>query len=70
MAWVLFTADHDFRTGALEVAQTIAYRAGMRCSVLRECADQAVGLGRAVEIKTPKREHAERLAADPHWLED
>lgn len=68
--WVVFKRDHDFRTSVQEVAQTTAYKAGMRCSVLRECAEQAIALGRAVAIKTPHRDHAEKLIKDPHWQGD
>lgn len=64
MAWVEFSADHDWRpTGGF----TIAYKAGMRCAVTRACAAEAVGLGKAREIEPPPADHAIALKADPYW---
>jgi hypothetical protein len=53
MPWVQFEADHDFRPAA-EPRVTVAYRAGMRLNVVRECADQAVSLGRARRVRAPR----------------
>lgn len=54
---IRFTADHDYTpTGDQRI--TIAYKAGMEETVRRECGDEAVRLGRAVEIAPPKRRKA------------
>lgn len=54
MAWVLFTADHDY-TPANDRRLVIAYKAGMRLNVPRACADAAVGLNRAQLVPAPTR---------------
>jgi hypothetical protein len=53
MARVRFTEDFDYRP-ARNV--TIAYRAGTERTVKRQCADLAIGAGKAVEIKRFKRD--------------
>ncbi|PLR28145.1 hypothetical protein SGCZBJ_03820 [Caulobacter zeae] len=63
MAWVRFTSDHDF-TPAADRRRTTAYKAGQVRRVTRECAGQAIGLGRAVTVATPNREDAKRLLAE------
>lgn len=47
MARVRFTKDFDYKP---KPNTTIAYLAGSEETVRRECADQAIALGRAVEI--------------------
>lgn len=47
MARVRFTHDFDYKPTA---RSTIGYKAGMELTVKRECADQAVAAGKAVEI--------------------
>ncbi|TXI03389.1 MAG: hypothetical protein E6Q76_13920 [Rhizobium sp.] len=47
MARVRFTADFDYKPLP---STTIAYRAGMVCVVKRECADQAIAAGKAVDF--------------------
>lgn len=67
MAWVEFLKDHDHRLPGL--SSTHAYRAGQRCSVTRACFDEAVGLERAVKIRTPSKAEADRLAENPFHRE-
>lgn len=64
VAWVAFSADHDWRPTA---RLTIAYKAGMRCPVTRACADEVVGAGKGAEIAAPVVDDAERLKTDPYW---
>lgn len=64
MAWARFSAE--FRWPARGPAHR-TYRAGQRVSLPREGLKAAVAIGAAVEIKTPPRAQAERLAADPYW---
>lgn len=66
MAWVRFVADWAWPPQA---SAHVAYKAGMRCSVPRLCADAAIGAGAAEEIHTPRRAVAERLKANPYWTE-
>jgi hypothetical protein len=47
MARVRFLADHDYRPTR---RVTIAYKAGFVGTVKRDCADQAVALGKAVDL--------------------
>lgn len=65
--WVRFLADHDYRPAG-DWRTTIAYKAGMRCSVTRECAEQAGAKARAV--RTPTRAAAASLTVDPFWRGD
>ena len=52
MARVKFTHDFDYKPTA---QTTIAYLAGMELTVRRECADQAVTAGKAVEVQPEGR---------------
>lgn len=52
--WVLFSADHDY-TPAEDRRATVAYKAGWRGSVRRECGEEAIALGRAEEVEAPTR---------------
>lgn len=65
MAWLRFTADHDHRTGS----STIAYKAGHRCHVTRDCHKEALELGRAEAIRAPSKAHAKLLKLNPSWVE-
>jgi hypothetical protein len=47
MARVRFIADHDYRPTR---RVTVAYKAGYSGTVKRDCADQAVALGKAVDL--------------------
>lgn len=47
MARVRFIADFDYKPLP---SMTIAYRAGMVCVVKRECADQAIAAGKAIDF--------------------
>ncbi|NLS07612.1 hypothetical protein HGP14_30580 [Rhizobium sp. P32RR-XVIII] len=47
MARVRFTHDFDYKPTS---QSTVGYKAGMELTVKRECADQAVAAGKAVEI--------------------
>lgn len=67
--WVKFTREFDWQPPA-EYRVTIAYMPGMRCSVTADCAKAAVAHGAAVALKTPKRDHAAALKADPYWRAD
>lgn len=52
MARVRFKDDFDYRpTGG----KTIEYKAGMELTVRRECADEAIAAGKAVEVKAHSR---------------
>lgn len=52
MAWVRFTANFDYHP---RPRVTIAYKTGMALRVKRDCANQAIALGRAEEVPTPPR---------------
>ncbi|TKT78419.1 hypothetical protein [Aquamicrobium sp. LC103] len=52
MARLRFTADFDYRPTPMS---TIAYKEGMELTVRRECADEAVAKGKAVEIDPPRK---------------
>ena len=47
MARVRFTDDFDYKPTS---QTTVGYRKGMVLTVKRECADQAVAAGKAVEV--------------------
>lgn len=47
MARVKFTKDFDYKP---QPSVTIAYEGGREYTVRRECADQAIALGRAEEV--------------------
>lgn len=64
MAWVRFTADFDWPP--LSAAHT-AYKAGMRCNVVRECLRAAKAAGAAEPIKAPCKAHADQLSGNPRW---
>lgn len=53
--WVRFEKDFDFNPKAMNGRVTIAYKAGMKLNVTRECADKAVAAGRAAKVKPVKR---------------
>ncbi|WP_299009940.1 hypothetical protein [uncultured Caulobacter sp.] len=63
MPWVRFTEDHDF-TPAANRRTTLAYKAGTIDNVTRECAEQAIGLGRAVAVKKPATREEASAARD------
>lgn len=55
MAWVRFTAAHNF-TPAEDRRVSILYQPGEQpISVRKDCADEAVRLGRAVRVRAPVR---------------
>lgn len=64
MAWAEFTDDHD---QPVAPGQLIAFRPGMRVPVKRAWLELAVAMGRAREIRAPRREHRDQLAVDPYW---
>nr|CAD6411084.1 hypothetical protein REQ54_00833 [Rhizobium sp. Q54] len=45
---VRFTHDYDYKPTA---QSTIGYKAGMEETVKRECGEQAIAAGKAVEVK-------------------
>lgn len=47
MAWVTFVADFDFSPAARKGRVTIAYKSGMTTNVTTECANLALGTGKA-----------------------
>lgn len=49
MARIRFTRDFDYKPTS---QSTIGYKAGMELTVKRECADQAVAAGKAVEVRS------------------
>lgn len=51
MAWIRFTADFDYRPSW----GTVAYKAGMVQNVTRDCATEAVGAGKAIRLKAPRK---------------
>ncbi|CAN7430967.1 hypothetical protein LJR251_002747 [Rhizobium rhizogenes] len=51
MARVRFTADFDYKPTP---GITIAYKAGMQLLVKRDCADQAIAAGKAIDIYRKK----------------
>lgn len=61
MAIVRFTADFDYRPTKV---CTIAYKKGMVETVRRECADQAVAEGKAIEMKPLRKGETESPAED------
>jgi hypothetical protein len=56
MARVRFTADFDYKPTK---ACTIAYRGGMEMVVKRDCAEQAIAAGKAVDIYVTSKEPAD-----------
>jgi hypothetical protein len=60
--WVRFTADFDFSPAAFGGRSTTAYKAGMALNVTRECADKAIGAGKAVAGRKSRK--------DAHFVED
>lgn len=62
MAHVRFTADYDYRPSD-RPRVVVAYKAGMSVTVKRECADDAIAKGRAVEADTAPRERTPREGA-------
>ncbi len=52
MARVRFLDDFDYKPTPMS---TIAYKAGMEMTVKRECADEAIANGKAVEIDPPRK---------------
>ncbi|WWT40017.1 hypothetical protein [Nostoc phage Nsp-JY10] len=55
MAKVLFTHDFDYKPTP---RITIGYRAGMKKTVKRECADRAIASGKAVSLDRVKPREA------------
>lgn len=53
MAHVRFIDDFDYRIPDT-VATHTAYKAGMTCTVKKDCADKAVAAGKAVRVKPPR----------------
>lgn len=53
MARVRFLADFDYRPRA---GVTIAYKKGMELTVRRECAEQAIALKKAKELRPPRKD--------------
>ena len=49
--WIEFTADFDFSPAASKGASTVAYKAGMKSNVTRECAEKALAAKKAKEVK-------------------
>ncbi|WP_353641324.1 hypothetical protein [Mesorhizobium sp. WSM2239] len=54
--WLRFTQDFDFSPAARSGHVTIAYRAGMRRNVTRECAEKAIAAGKAKRTIAPRQE--------------
>ncbi len=54
--WVKFTGDFDFSPAARKGRVTIAYQAGTVKNVTRECAGQAIDVGKAVHCGNPRHE--------------
>ena len=69
MAWAAFSGDFDWTPPNVPLL-TIGYLAGMRCSVTEDCLAAAQAAGRAEKIRTPRREVADLLKADPFWRGD
>lgn len=55
MPWVTFTQDFNFSPGALGGRVSTAYKSGMTQNVTRECADIAIGAGKAKRAANPRR---------------
>lgn len=60
MPHVLFSADFDFDPDALGGRVSIAYKAGQRKTVTRECAAKAKAAGKAEEVERLKVKNDER----------
>jgi hypothetical protein len=67
MPWARFTADFDWRPSG--ATWTVAYLAGMRCNVTRDCLAAARAGGAAAGISAPPQDHRLALKADPLWRE-
>jgi hypothetical protein len=61
MARVKFTKDFDYKP---KPSVTIAYKAGREYTVRRECADQAIAVGRGTEIHSQSSDGASGDRAD------
>ena len=59
MALVLFTADFDYKPTR---ACTIAYKAGMTMTVKRDCANQAISAGKAVEVQQETQHGEDKIS--------
>ncbi len=59
MARVRFVSDHDYKPTAMS---TIAYKAGMELTVKRECAEEAIAKGKAVEVDPPRKTDNSEIA--------
>lgn len=62
MPWVHFIADFDFSPKARGGRVTIAYRAGMKKNVTRECSAAAIAAARAVSTERPHEDQKPRPA--------
>lgn len=60
MARVRFTKDFDYHPTS---QSTVEYLAGMEMTVKRECADQAISAGKAVELDGKGEEKTDGEAA-------
>jgi hypothetical protein len=67
MAWVKFTGRFHHRPAGL--VSTIVYLEGMRCNVTSDAQAEALALGVAEPIPAPSRASADKLKADPLWVE-
>lgn len=56
MPWLAFTADFDFSPVAHGGRVTIAFKAGMRMLVTRECAEAAIAAGKAKRTISPRKD--------------
>lgn len=65
MAHVEFTDDFDYRP-TLARRSLVAYKRGWRGTVRRECADQAVAAGKAIELKVEPKSDEEVPEQDRH----
>lgn len=63
MARVEFVEDFDY-IPSLAPRSLVAYKRGMVETVRRECADQAIGQGKAVELK-PKGKNDDEEVPEP-----
>lgn len=60
MPWVRFLADFDFRPPEKPRCH-VAYKTGMVQLVRRVCAEEALAIGRAVEVERPTNAGSEIL---------
>lgn len=49
MPWIKFSEDFDFSPAASKGLSTLAYKAGTKANVTRECAEKALAAGKAKE---------------------